>query len=172
METCEDCGFAWETVPSEQVGPRTLAGTRATAELLRREPSHGLLRPSPDRWSMVEYGAHVRDVLLTVRDRCVIGLVENDPGFKPMYRDERVDLGLYSADTAEAVADELAATASMFVRLFEAIDPAMLDRPVRYGFPDPMARTVRWMGQQAVHEVEHHLGDVNENFRTLTARPA
>ena len=167
METCEDCGFALATVPAEQVGPRTLAGTTAIAPLLRRESTTGLLRPSPARWSMVEYGAHVRDVLLILRDRCIIGLVEDDPGFKPMYRDERVDLGLYRTEAVAPVAAELEATATMFVRLFDAVDPAMLDRPVQYGFPNPLARTVGWMGQQAVHEVEHHLGDIEENQRTL-----
>lgn len=45
-------------------------------------------RPSPDRWSANEYAAHVRDVLLTIRDRLVIGLVEDNPRFKPVYRDE------------------------------------------------------------------------------------
>jgi hypothetical protein len=103
-------------------------------------------------------------VFLTIRDRLVIGLVEDDPGFKPMYRDERVDRGLYASDTPADVANELDSAMAMFVRLFEAIDDGQLDRTVRYGFPDPQPRTLRWMGVQAVHESEHHHADIVENL--------
>ena len=116
---------------------------------------------------MIEYGAHVRDVLLTVRDRLVIGLVEENPGFKPLYREERISLGLYRADTVSAVAQELDSATSMFGRLFDAIDHQLLSRPVRYGFPDPVPRTLLWMGVQAVHETEHHHGDMKENLRLV-----
>ena len=115
-------------------------------------------------WSALEYVAHVRDVLLTIRDRMVIGLVEDEPGFAPMYRDERVEFGLYAGDTADDLAVELPAAAAMLARMYAALPPAGYDRPVRYGFPDPAARTVGWMGLQAVHESEHHLLDVR---RTL-----
>ena len=116
---------------------------------------------------MLEYGAHVRDVLLTIRDRLVIGLVEDNPGFKSLWRDERVNLGLYRTDTPAAVVQELEAATAMFLRLFAEIDPASLGRVVQYGFPDSTTRTLEWMGQQAVHEVEHHLGDIQENLAQL-----
>ena len=122
------------------------------------------MRPSAQRWSATQYAAHVRDVLLTLRDRLVIGVVEDNPSFKPMFRDERVDLGLYDADPADAVAEELRSATAMFIRLFEAIDPTLLGRPVQYGVPSPVERSLLWMGQQAVHEVEHHRSDIAENL--------
>ena len=169
METCEGCGFCWEAVAREEIGPRVTAGASAIAALLAAEPQWVEQRPEPERWSMLEYAAHVRDVLLTVRDRLVIGLVEDDPGFKPLYRDERVDLGLYRFDTLAAVATELAAAAAMFVRLFDAIDPGRLSRTVQYGWPAPASRTLLWMGQQAVHEAEHHLRDIREDLESVRA---
>jgi hypothetical protein len=30
-----------------------------------------------------------------------------------------------------------------------------------------MPRTVLWMGQQAVHEAEHHRTDIEDNHRTV-----
>lgn len=168
MERCDGCGFVWEAVERDEIGPRAVAGAAAVTALLTSEPDRALLRPTPQRWSMVEYGAHVRDVLLTVRDRLVIGLVEDDPGFKPLYRDERVDLGLYRADTVADVAAEIGPAAAMFARLFEAIEPEALVRTVQYGFPAPATRTLLWMGQQAVHETEHHLHDMEEG-RALVA---
>ena len=82
----------------------------------------------------------------------------------PMYRDERIDLGLYTGDTIDDLAVELPAAAAMITRMYAAVDPDGYGRPVRYGFPDPVARTVGWMGLQAVHESEHHQLDVG---RTL-----
>jgi hypothetical protein len=109
----------------------------------------------------------VRDVLITLRDRLVVGLVEDVPSFTPMYRDERVDLGLYGSDTVNAVADELRAATAMFIRLFDAIDPQQPTRGVQYGFPNPAQRSLLWMGQQAVHEVEHHGSDIAEDLRLV-----
>ncbi len=169
MEACEHCGFTWEIVGREDIGPRSIAGSLAIAAMLVGEPVRSLQRPSAQRWSMMEYGAHVRDVLLTVRDRLVIGLVEEHPDFKPLYRDERIGLGLYRTDTVPAVAQELGSAAAMFGRLFEVIDPELLSRTGQYAFPSPASRTLLWMGQQVVHEVEHHRGDVEENLRLVSA---
>lgn len=164
METCPTCDFTWESVTREEVGPRCVAASHEIATLLREDPTGALARPTPDRWSAVEYGAHVRDVMLTIRDRLVIGLVEDNPDFKPLYRDERFDRGLYASDTAVNIADEIGPAASMLHRLFEAIDPTELDRVVQYGWPEPATRSLLWMGQQAVHESEHHRNDIAENI--------
>jgi hypothetical protein len=167
VETCPDCGFAWEAVSREEIGRRIDTGTAAIAGLLAGDPDRAGVRPSKLRWSAIEYAAHVRDVLITLRDRLVVGLVEDGPTFKPMYRDERVDLGLYESDTVDAIADELRAATAMFIRLFDAIDPQQLTRGVQYGFPNPAPRSLLWMGQQAVHEVEHHGGDIAEDLRLV-----
>lgn len=161
METCEDCGFAWELVGADEVGPRVVRAAAAMAATLRAAPAGDVgRRPTTERWSALEYAAHARDVMVLLRDRLVVGLVEDHPSFTPGYRDERLALGLYRDDTADALAAEVEAAAAMFARLFDAIDPGSLDRTVAFGFPDPTTRTLRWMGQQVVHETEHHLGDV------------
>ena len=164
VERCEDCGFAWETVSGEAIVSRVGAGTAAISGLLAGDPARAGVRPSTQRWSATEYAAHVRDVLMTLRDRLVVGLVEDVPSFTPMYREERVALGLYRSDTVGAVIDELRAATAMFIRLFDAIDPAQLTREVLYGYPAPARRSLLWMGQQAVHEVEHHGSDIAENL--------
>ena len=158
MERCE-CGFAWAEVSDPEIPDRIATGAAALAGFLRAATAPDR-RPRPDRWSAVEYGAHVRDVLLHLRDRVVVTLVEDDPTFKPLYRDQRVDLGLYARDDAATVATELGTAAALFGRTWAALDADALDRPCQYAFPVPATRSVRWMGQQAVHEVEHHLGDV------------
>ncbi len=163
-----DCGFGDDSVSMEAVPARARAGADAIAARLH-DGAGAPRRPVPDRWSALEYAAHVRDVLLTVRDRLVIGLVEDRPHFEPMYRDERLSLGLYRADGPGPVALEVVAAAAMFGRLFAAIDPAALGREVHYGFPESTIRTLAWMGRQAVHETEHHLADIVENARRLSS---
>jgi hypothetical protein len=169
MERCEVCGFAWGEVDRGEIAGRVDAGTADIAALIVADPEPSAVRPWPERWSATQYAAHVRDVLNTIRDRVVIGLVEDNPSFTAMYRDERVTLGLYDSDPAAAVADELRAATAMFIRLWSAVDPRQLGRPVRYGVPTPTQRTLLWMGQQAVHEVEHHRDDIAENLRRLNA---
>lgn len=167
MQDCA-CGFADDSVRLTEVTARSALAVSAIADLLRSD--HDLARrPSDGRWSAIEYGAHVRDVLITIRDRTVVGLVEDDPTFTPMYRDQRIELGLYAADTGVAVATEIEAAQTMLARMFTQIDAAGLERTVRYGFPDPIHTTVGWMAKQAVHESEHHLADIAENLRGLAA---
>lgn len=166
MEWC-DCGFSDASVAAAEIEYRVKSGLAAVEALLLADTERSARRPSDDRWSNVEYAAHVRDVLLTVRDRLVIGLVEDNPGFKPLYREERVELGLYRTDSVEALVPELQAAAAMFLRLFGRIDPQSLDRPVQYGYPRPSTRTLAWMGKQVVHEIEHHLRDIEDNAGTL-----
>ena len=167
MESCEGCGFVWDEVPDADVAPRLRAGTEMLGRLLRNTPDVASTRPTPDRWSMLEYGAHVRDVLLVLRDRFVVGVVADNPGFTPMYRDERVDLGMYGGEDAVALATELEVAAALLVRMVEALSPEQLERTCQYGYPGPSTRTLRWMAAQAVHEVEHHLGDVEENLKLV-----
>jgi hypothetical protein len=170
MDACDECHFNFDDVGRDDVNPRLSAVSLTISSLLISHPEGSLVRPTADRWSATEYAAHVRDVLLIMRDRLVIGLIEDDPGFKPLYRDERVALGLYAPDTPDVVAGELGSAAAMFVRLFLAIDPKLLSRPVRFGYPDPQPRTLLWMGLQAIHEAEHHLLDIRLNLNSPDGR--
>lgn len=162
------CGFVWDDVPDADLISRVRTGTEALARLLRGAPDVAATRPAAGRWSMLEYGAHVRDVLLALRERFVLGVVIDNPAFTPMYRDHRVDLGMYRAEEPATVAAELEVAAALLVRMLDALAPEQLDRTCQYGYPGPSTRTLRWMAAQAVHEIEHHLGDVEENL-TLVA---
>jgi hypothetical protein len=167
VETCDVCGFVWESVGPDEIPRRIVVGASEVAELVLAEPVLAMERPSPGRWSMVEYASHLRDVLLNIRDRFVVGLLEDNPSFKPLYRDHRVDLGLYATDAADLVAAELEMAAGLFARTFARLDAEQLARPCRYAFPAESQRTLLWMGQQVVHEVEHHRGDVAEDLALL-----
>jgi ketosteroid isomerase-like protein len=158
--TCPECAFVWATVPVEDVGARIQAGAEAIAAMLRAGTEEAVsTRPAPEVWSALEYAAHVRDVLYHVRDRVVIGLAENSPVYKPLYRDVRVDAGLYRDERPDVVATELELAAALFVRSYAVLSDEQLARPVVVAFPTDQVRTISWLGRHVVHEVEHHRDD-------------
>lgn len=167
LERCEVCGFAWDLVDPDEVAPRILTGTAAVADALRRHPAVAGTRPEPGRWSALEYAAHLRDVLLLVRDRLVVTLVEDEPAFMRLFPDQRVDLGLYAGDEPDEVATELTVAAGLFVRTFDRLDDEARARRGQYTWPTASLRTITWMSAQVVHEVEHHGSDVDDVLATV-----
>lgn len=125
------------------------------------------VRPSPQRWSILEYGAHLRDVLLSIRDRIITASVLDEPTGSAIHREERVDLGFYSLDTPAEVASELAVAARLFVKTFASLPEGYESRQFFYSPVTPAKVTILWAGAQAVHESEHHLSDVKENLTLL-----
>ncbi len=168
MDVCEGCGFDFDAVERSLLEGRSQAAVAAIGELLQTASDRQIeRRPSPHRWSALEYAFHVRDVLLTLRERMVTGLIEDNPGFPSMHREERLERDLYRLDTASDIAAELAACRNMLFRLFAAIDDEQANRIVQYGSPNPTPRSIGWMARQAVHESEHHLADMHENLVLL-----
>lgn len=166
-EHCEGCGFVWDEVTAAEVGPGVRATTVAIAERIARAGDLADRRPAPDRWSVLEYAAHVRDVVTNVRDRIVQTLVEDDPSYAMLWRDHRVDLGLYAGDDPAEVGAEVIAAGSLFARTFERIDPGLLGRTGVYAYPVAVARSVLWIAAQVLHECRHHLADIDEDLALL-----
>ncbi len=162
MEACEVCGFAWDGVETHEIAPRLGDAAGELAALLRDEPARSHVRPAPDRWSALEYGAHVRDVVLNLRDRIILGLAEDNPVPKPMHGTLRVER-LYGLETPEAVAEEIEMAAALFNRSFAGLTADEWDRPIFYGWPREATRTLRWVAAQALHEAQHHLTDARDD---------
>src|SRR3954470_1716588 len=78
-EPCPECGFV-----AADAAPRTFAATirdlvpRWTTALARDGVRE---RPAPTTWSVLEYGAHVRDVNRVFAERARLILEEDDPLF-------------------------------------------------------------------------------------------
>jgi hypothetical protein len=167
-ETCEVCGFEWDAIHASDVAPRLTSAAYGMGHVLGASEALVTQRPEPERWSALEYGAHVRDVMINVRDRIFVGLAEDNPVTKPMYRDLRIPF--YRAETQSEVADELAMAVALFLRTFTALNDQQLGRPLMYAYPREASRSVLWVAAQALHEAEHHLGDARENVTALSAR--
>ncbi|MHB1710315.1 MAG: DinB family protein [Acidimicrobiales bacterium] len=166
MERCE-CGFVYEdhgfgAVPGELVE----LGSRC-ATLLRDAVADPLLaerltrRPEPEVWSALEYACHIRDVLLAQRERLFLTLVEECPGFAPIYRDQRASLACYAGEDPPTVADEVEMAAGLVARSFAGVSPEGASRRCVYNFPRPSERTVVWLAQHTLHEGIHHVRDMD-----------
>jgi S-DNA-T family DNA segregation ATPase FtsK/SpoIIIE len=176
MDRCEQCGFVHDEVSLADIPIRLRAteaayrgaflgdgpGPSRRQTILRR-------RPQPDTWSALEYTCHVRDVLLVQRDRTVLALVETNPSFARMSRDERVALARYDAHPPPQVAVQLGVAAELCATVFEGLTPGQWDRPLIYNYPVPASRDVAWLARNTVHEVEHHLGDIRSVIAALTS---
>ncbi|HEY4610917.1 MAG TPA: hypothetical protein VIH06_16985, partial [Ilumatobacteraceae bacterium] len=75
MESCDGCGFVYDldlaAVAADEIVERvarisTIVGTAENTTVVRR--------PQPETWSILEYGCHVRDVLLVQRERVLLAL--------------------------------------------------------------------------------------------------
>ena len=165
--SCPQCGFEWGAVTAQEIPDRLRRATDSFCAVIRDAKEQANERPSPERWSILEYGAHLRDVLISIRERIIAASVQDSPTGAAIYRDERVSLGFYKLDDASHVAHELDALASLFVRTFICLPSGYEERTFVYSPVTPNEVTILWAAAQALHECEHHLDDVRENLDLL-----
>jgi len=161
MERCDGCGFVYDldlaAVAADEIVERaartsTIVGTAENATVARR--------PQPETWSILEYGCHVRDVLLVQRERVLLALRADQPALEPMGRDERVDHDGYNQQRPVDVARQLGDAALLFTGVLRRLDDGSWDRTLIYNYPEPSVRSLRWVAVHTLHEVTHHLRDV------------
>jgi hypothetical protein len=161
MTVCDECGFAYGVLPRHVVVARLDECGSAFVSRLAADPAVLCRRRSPAQWSPLEYACHVRDVALMQRDRIYVALVEDEPSFKPMYRDERVVFDRYGAQSPAVVAGQVVMASGLLSHAFAGLtDPQWL-RPLVYGFPEPERHDVEWVAHHSLHEMVHHLDDID-----------
>jgi hypothetical protein len=161
MDACAECGFTYGVLSRRDVLHQLQSCGDSFVSRLAAPSRDLTVRRRPDVWSPLEYCCHVRDILLVQRDRLFVALVEHEPSFKPMYREERVTFDGYDTQTPQAVAGELTSAVTMMVRGFSRLTPEQWERPLIYNFPETRRRTVKWMAHHTLHEMVHHLSDID-----------
>jgi hypothetical protein len=163
---CPECGFVWEHINRENVIPGINDAVTSFIDVIEAAGDMATVRPSPERWSIVEYGGHLRDVLISIRERIIVASVVDKPTGMPIYRDERVNLGFYSLDSTDDVPDELGMAAGLISKTIATLPDGYETRPVIYSPVSNFETTIMWMAAQAMHECEHHLADVKKNLES------
>ncbi len=167
MYRCGECEFAYDLDRTGSAGDAIVGGADAIARLLD-DPGRaaGIVhtRPAPDAWSVLEYGCHVRDVLLVQRERVLTARRVDCPSLPPMGRDERVEHDGYAGQAPSDVARQLIDAAGLFVNVLDRLGPDDWDRSLIYNYPEPTERSLRWLAVHTEHEVQHHLLDVRRQL--------
>jgi len=167
MDHCDECRFVYGDHGTDGVAGeiRALGGRFATVLTgPAADPGALATRPAPDVWSAVEYGCHVRDVLLAQRERLLLALVEDRPTCAPIYRDQRAVLARYAEEPPHQVARELTVAADLLAWVLDGLDGDAWDRTCIYNFPEPSVRDMAWLAQHTLHEAEHHLADITREW--------
>ncbi|MFC7406691.1 DinB family protein [Georgenia alba] len=153
-----------------------MTASNAVAEILARadafagvledaagKPEEGL---ASGRWTSVEYGGHVRDMLLVQRDRVLLARREDVPEAAPMGRDERVAWGEYDGLDPVETARQVRQTAGWLAGTLGRMTPGEWRRRLVYNYPARAERTLEWLAANVVHELVHHELDVRQNLGT------
>ena len=162
MDHCDECGFHYGSIARDAIGGALLGWAQAYADRLTQLSDEILpTHPRKGIWSALEYACHVRDVLLVQRERVEQALVEEQPTFAPMRREELVRERHYNKQQPRAVAEELVAAAGALATVLDQLPEAAWQRTAVYNWPTRAVRTLDWVGRQTLHEVIHHLMDID-----------
>lgn len=161
---CADCDFTYELdqALSARESIRQLAGQ--VAAILQSDAIDLRRRPDPATWSPLEYGCHIRDVLLVQRERALAGRRTDGAECPPMGREERVEHDGYNEQDPDDVARQLLDAAALFTNVLARVTAEDWDRTVVYNYPETHTRSLRWLAVHTVHDVQHHLCDMRRQI--------
>jgi hypothetical protein len=155
---CEECGYDARSISRTQV-PSTIRSNAAEwLQVLAR--SDVRRRPSPQTWSPLEYGAHVRDVLKIGRRRLTLMLGQDDPLFENWDQNETAEIERYWEQDPLVVSRALLEEADSVARAFAGVDDTQWRRRGRRS--DGAAFTIESFARYLIHDPVHHLHDVSE----------
>ncbi len=159
-QRCPECGLAAAEVarPALASAIEAVAG-QSMARLCDRDPARLRGHDGSGRWSALEYGAHVRDVLAVFTDRMAQAVVTDGPDFGWWDHEAAVVEEAYNDQDPRAVARELVAQARRMGELLRGLaDRSWPRRGTRRAGEE---FTVEGMARFALHEAGHHLHDAD-----------
>lgn len=164
VNRCEECDFEYDLAQASNAAISIVADAADFAAMISGSGDDVRTRREPAVWSALEYGCHLRDVLLVQRERVLTARRRRRPSFEPMGRDERVDHDGYAQQEPADVADQLTMAAQLFANDLERLGRDDWDRIVLYNYPRRTERSLRWVAVHTVHEVRHHLLDARRQL--------
>ncbi len=154
---CPQCGEDARRIRPDQVAELVRDCADQWARVLTHAPAV-MDRPSPDVWSPLEYGCHVRDVFELFDRRLALMLAEDDPVFDNWDQDATAVERRYAEQDPEQVAVDLEDSAARIASRFESVAADQWERTGRRS--DGATFTVTTFARYLLHDVVHHLHDV------------
>jgi hypothetical protein len=159
--SCPECGLDTNTIEPTAVAEMV----REVSDLWQAAlASSGVSeRPSPEKWSALEYGCPVRVVFRIYDERLRLMLNETDPLFPNWDQDVTAVEDDYAGQDPVVVALELAEAGRLIAESFDGVKG---DEWHRTGARSDGARfTVATLARYFVHDPIHHLYDVTGERR-------
>src|SRR4051812_37765987 len=154
---CPECGFDSRDFPREQVGQMLRGNASEWQRLLGAVPDPAV-RPSPDKWSLLEYACHVRDVYRRYDERLRLMLTEDGPQFANWDQDKTAVEQRYAEQDPSRVSSEIGAAVTP---LADGFDGVTADDWSRTGYRSDGAHfTIESFARYLMHDPIHHLWDV------------
>lgn len=155
---CPECGFFAAEFEPRSTGDALRRNATSWAELLDGDRVALVERRRPDRWSDLEYAAHVRDVCRLYFDRLDLMLCQDDPLYSNWDQDATAVDDAYNTQDPAIVRAELSAAATSLADAFDAVSGDQWSRTGRRS--DGASFTVASFARYLVHDPVHHLWDV------------
>ena len=154
---CPQCGFDASDYPRTSIGEVVRSTAAAWASELDRPDAAA--RSREDRWSVLEYACHVRDVFQVFDVRLGLMLTEEDPVFADWDQDRAATEGRYASQEPATVQSELEDAAAVLARHFDTVVGDQWERTGRRSNGSEF--TVETLGTYMIHDPIHHLWDVS-----------
>jgi hypothetical protein len=154
---CAECGLDTSSFAREEIAGMIVANALAWQRVLTG-PGDIRSRPAPDRWSALEYGCHVRDVLRLYDHRLELMLTQDAPLFANWDQDATAVAERYGEQHPLTVAAELSQAAQAIANRFAAVTGDQWQRTGNRS--DGAHFTVETFARYFVHDPVHHLYDV------------
>ena len=156
---CPDCGF--DATATDYAAVPTLVRDSASRFAVTLARADARVRPDDSTWSVLEYGAHVRDVCRIFDTRLgltLAGAGDGIPRFANWDQDATAEADRYGEQDPAVVATELAEAAEAIARAFESVPKSQ--RGLRGERSDGAVFTVDSLSRYFVHDLVHHIHDV------------
>src|SRR5580693_4151668 len=144
-DECLDCGFVYDLSQAGTVERDIRERVADVVAILRDREANLRSRRQPGVWSPLEYGCHLRDMLLVQRERVLAALRSDRPDCTTMGRDERVVHDGYADQEPADVARQLGDAALMYGNVLGRLSADDWNRAVVYHFPETSVRSLRWL---------------------------
>lgn len=155
-EACDECGFDPARADRRDAARRVrqIAGPFER----RLAADDAAVRPRPEVWAPVEYGAHVRDVARIMDHRLELILAAENPQFANWDQDQSAIDEDYLHQDPELVADQLHAALAEFADAISDVPESAWNRPGHRS--NGSVFTAETLVIYALHDLEHHVWDV------------
>lgn len=161
---CAECNFTYDLGHALKAGDAIRARIADVAQILCDSAVAVRARPQPDVWSPLEYGCHLRDVLIVQRERVLAARRQDRADCAAMGREERVEHDGYNDQDPASVARQITDAADLFSNVLARLSADDWNRTVLYNYPETHERSLRWLAVHTVHDVQHHLLDIRRQI--------